>query len=190
MSALVDAAAELILKRGLNISVRDIAAAANVNHGLVHTYFGSKEALLTAALDDLNARAAENSTRSGFPTTDPNDEHLRELARAFARVTLDAPNDPFTSHPMVDGWREALAEAEPHLGRDEVDARVIIAASLGLGWALFSDHLAKVFGLSPERRALVDERVATMVADVGGVPEHLRPRARSTTGAAAAPQHD
>ena len=41
--ALVDATIDLIVERGLGISVREIAArAAGVNHGLVHLYFGGK----------------------------------------------------------------------------------------------------------------------------------------------------
>ena len=56
--ALVLATTELIVERGLSMSVREIAARAGVNHGLVHTYFGSKDGLLSAAFDEINARAA------------------------------------------------------------------------------------------------------------------------------------
>jgi AcrR family transcriptional regulator len=53
-SALIAAAAELS-SEGIPalISVRDIAARANVNHGLVHQYFGSKDALIAATIEHL-----------------------------------------------------------------------------------------------------------------------------------------
>ena len=53
MDALIDATSQLILERGVTMSVRDIARRAGVNHGLVHTYFGSKEVLLSAAFGRL-----------------------------------------------------------------------------------------------------------------------------------------
>jgi len=51
-NALLDAAAALFAARGVAaVSVRDVAAHAGVNHGLVHRHFGSKHALFTAVLD-------------------------------------------------------------------------------------------------------------------------------------------
>ncbi|SDO74574.1 transcriptional regulator, TetR family [Lutimaribacter pacificus] len=50
--ALLDAADELFAERGPNtVTVRDISLRANVNHGLVHRHFGSKEALLDQVLE-------------------------------------------------------------------------------------------------------------------------------------------
>jgi AcrR family transcriptional regulator len=53
-AALIAAAADLC-SEGIPalISVRDIAAHANVNHGLVHQYFGSKDALVAATIEQL-----------------------------------------------------------------------------------------------------------------------------------------
>ena len=70
MDALVDATGQLILERGVTMSVRDIARRAGVNHGLVHTYFGSKEALLSAAFGHLVDRAAAELDEDGFPPAD------------------------------------------------------------------------------------------------------------------------
>ncbi len=59
-AALIDAAAELFAD-GIPalVSVRDIAARANVNHGLVHQYFGSKDALIAATIEELARQRAE-----------------------------------------------------------------------------------------------------------------------------------
>ena len=43
-------------------TVMQIAQFAGVNHGLVHHYFGSKEALLVAALEDLSAMVESRFT--------------------------------------------------------------------------------------------------------------------------------
>lgn len=53
-AALIEAAVDLF-SQGIPalVSVRDIAAHANVNHGLVHQYFGSKDALVAATIEYL-----------------------------------------------------------------------------------------------------------------------------------------
>jgi AcrR family transcriptional regulator len=54
---LMDAAAELFAQKS-NVSVRAIAKAAGVNHGLVHYYFGSKESLKREAFSHAVEKAA------------------------------------------------------------------------------------------------------------------------------------
>ena len=52
--AVIEAAANLLASRGPSaITVRDIAAAAQVNHGLVHRHFGSKEGVVRAVMEML-----------------------------------------------------------------------------------------------------------------------------------------
>ncbi|MGB5758632.1 MAG: helix-turn-helix domain-containing protein, partial [Acidimicrobiales bacterium] len=67
MAALIDATVELIVEEGLEISVRRIAARAAVNHGLIHLYFGSKQCLLSTAIDEINTRAGQDLDADGFP---------------------------------------------------------------------------------------------------------------------------
>lgn len=54
---LMEAAITLFSEKS-HVSVREIAQAAGVNHGLVHYYFGSKEQLRREALDHLIATTA------------------------------------------------------------------------------------------------------------------------------------
>lgn len=168
--ALVDAAVELIVARGLSVSVRDIAALAGVNHGLVHTYFGSKDALLSAAFDEINTRAAAELTDDGYPPIDLALRRGGEAARAVARVMLEADRDPFGSHPVMNSWRNALLDDRPDLTPTEANERVALAATLGLGWALFADHLCRALGIDDASRASVDAQVARFAHEVGGVP--------------------
>ena len=55
--ALLDAAERLLVDVGhAGITTRRLAEAAGVNHGLVHYYFGSNEALLVRALERFTER--------------------------------------------------------------------------------------------------------------------------------------
>jgi AcrR family transcriptional regulator len=57
---LISASAELF-DEGIPalVTVREIAQRANVNQGLVHEYFGSKDALIAATIEDLARQRAE-----------------------------------------------------------------------------------------------------------------------------------
>ena len=170
MGALVDATAQLILERGVTMSVRDIARRAGVNHGLVHTYFGSKEALVSAAFGHLVDRAAVELDEDGFPPADLAFRRGGEVARALARAMLDVTGDPYPSHPILPSWRAALATRRPGATDVELDEAVIVATTLGLGWALFAEHLCGILGVDEDEREAIEQRVLTLISDLGGIP--------------------
>ena len=182
--ALIDATTDLILEQGVTMSVREIARRAGVNHGLVHTYLGSKDALLTAAFGSIIARAAAEVDESGFPPADLAFRRRGEIAKAIARVMLDVDGDPFPNHPILPGWRDALASTRPEATLAELDEAVIIATTLGLGWALFADHLCGILGIDDERVDAIERRVLALAADIGGLPT------RDTPASAADPSAD
>ncbi len=168
--ALIDATTDLILEQGVTMSVRDIARRAGVNHGLVHTYFGSKEGLLTAAFESIIARAAADVGDTGFPPADLAFRRRGEVARVIARVMLDVGSDPFPDHPILPGWRNALAATRPEATPAELDEAVIIATTLGLGWALFAEHLCGILGVDGDRIDAIEQRVLALVHEIGGIP--------------------
>ncbi len=170
MSALEAAAIELILERGTQVSVRAIAEAAGVNHGLVHTYYGSKHGLVAAALDEINRRTSDDLDDEGFPPPDLANRRGGELARVLARMRLEHTGDLFSSHPVIDSWRDALSRRRPDLTVEEVDAMVVTAASLALGWAVFADHLCDAAGVKAEQRGDLDRRVEALLVELGGLP--------------------
>jgi AcrR family transcriptional regulator len=170
MDALVDATGQLILERGVTMSVRDIARRAGVNHGLVHTYFGSKEALLSAGFGHLVDRAAAELDEDGFPPADLAFRRSGEVARALARTMLDVTGDPYPSHPILPSWRTALARSRPDAGDAELDEAVIVATTLGLGWALFAEHLCGVLDVDDDERDAIEQRVLALISDIGGLP--------------------
>lgn len=170
VSALTTATIDLLIEHGTDISVRQIAAAAGVNHGLVHTYFGSKQALLSAALDEVIRRAGSDVDDAGFPPPDLASRRGGELARALARVRLDDVPDLLVSYPIVESWRAALSSERPELDEQAIDAKVITASALALGWAVFADHLCEAVGADEQRRRALDDHVSGHVADLGGLP--------------------
>ena len=170
-AALVEAAIELIVNEGTHVSVRQVAAAAGVNHGLVHTYFGSKEALLAAAFDEINRRASADLDAAGFPPVDLARRRGGELGKAIARMRLDEMGDSFSSHPVTSSWRDALAATRPDLDSDEIDTMVVTASTLALGWAVFGDQLCDTAGLEGDRRAEMERHVVELYAKIGGIPD-------------------
>jgi len=179
--ALVDATIALIVKKGLSMSVREIAQLADVNHGLIHVYFGSKDGLLTAAFEEIQRRADGEKDERGFPPPDIAGLRGGEIAKALARVILEDDGDPFPRHSVTTTWREALTRERPELTALDINARIISATSLSLGYALFADYFADVLELDDVTRAHVTDQVLQLVADVGGITRHDSPDADPTT---------
>lgn len=153
-TALVEATARLLGERSpAAVSVRDIATEAGVNHGLVHRYFGSKDALVRAA---LRARAASSVDQlTEVRSTEDLLARLRTAAadphagwRLLARSLLDGFGEELGREGefhgvarLVDGWRRAQAAG---LVRTDIPAedlaRVMLATALG--WLQFHEYIA------------------------------------------------
>ena len=108
---LIDASIELLLERPFKeVGVRDIALRADVNHGFVHTWFGSKEGLFIAALKQVLATIAGNVTAlpGSQMATVPFDPHTQLAIKLTTWLKLEGVDlkSAFTSHPV----NEALAE--------------------------------------------------------------------------------
>jgi len=154
-AALIGAASRLFAERGVKaVSVREIARAASVNHGLVHRHFGSKANLLQEVMQSLSAEVATEmgSPRSGerldeilagaLSATTARGLHWRILARAL----LDG-EDPATlqaEYPVVRRMLDA-ARQEPSASLS-AEARVTILLALTLGMLLFSPYLQRATG--------------------------------------------
>jgi TetR/AcrR family transcriptional regulator, repressor for neighboring sulfatase len=167
-AALVRAFVRLCAERGVaSVSVRQVAAAAGVNHGLVHRHFGSKEGLVRAALLDVTARVYDEA-RPGLSARsmaafaeDP------LLPRLVARLCLDGPEDLLAGAAPPPARLAALvapmARLLEHL-RLPVDAHV--ANALGtcalLGWHVFRPLLERGYGLPAD----ADDEVARLLAAI------------------------
>ncbi len=153
--AVLDAAIRLFVESGpAAVSLRDIAAEANVNLGLLYRHFGTKAELLSAAVDDLVERfgaviadsveAPDMALQLATIVTgsrDPNVTPMQPYARMLAWLLLDGA-DPLSiqsSYPVYPRLVERLM-AE---GRDPADARLttVVIFSIALGWLLFEPYL-------------------------------------------------
>jgi len=165
--ALIAATAELLGEVGPRAtSVRDIATRAGVNHGLVHHYFGGKDALLKEAMKKLVHEHHEFASERRVAGLAPGPLVLVDhpgYLRAVARCVLDGEMD-LARTELDEGVsipNEALATFTNlrHLGAPtlEMKADLAIAAATEMGWAALEPFLFMVAGVAPNEENEVRE---------------------------------
>ena len=171
--ALLDAAARLFVERGPGaVSVRQLAAAAGVNHGLVHQYFGSKDGLIQATLEHLASQIAPIA--EGAPDVPASIHPLLAAIgdrAAFVRLLgwlLLEGADPAalpTDFPVVRG---VLDRVERELGDAEprVDSRVVVASfiSMAFGWLVYRRYIVEAAQLEDQTEAEILEGMGQVLA--------------------------
>jgi AcrR family transcriptional regulator len=148
--------------------VRDVAARAGVNHGLVHRYFGGKDELVTAAIRSISSdvhRAGPGGAMSASSFA-----FLREhpeLVQLVARACLDGPAEllaiaapsPDRLETITDQLRAALERVRMDKMIDAHLANAFATAAL-LGWFTFRPLLRRGFGIPPD----ADDQLAKLLA--------------------------
>jgi AcrR family transcriptional regulator len=148
-AALIASGAQLFAERGPSaVSVRDVARAAGVNHGLVHRHFGSKRGLLKAVMTELTDQIA---AEVGEPKPDETlDEFMRSALavtggvglhwRILARALLDGedPSELQGEFPVVERMLDAARRS--YSGPVSPETLITVAISLGLGFLVFSPY--------------------------------------------------
>ncbi len=170
--ALVRAALMLFRDRPPHrVGVREIAAAAGVNHGLVHRLFGGKEALVRAVL-----REVFQETGSAI-TAGLDDDLAQALIRGLDVLARERWVVDVVAHVML---RQRSADGIPGAtmmpvlqerlgGRASQNLAMVVATAEAatLGWLLFEPLVARGTGLdsctSDERRAGVARVLAEML---------------------------
>ncbi len=155
-----------------DISVRQVAARAGVNHGLVHRHFGTKRELLGAVLGHLAQRLADASVGD-----------LDDLGGIF-RALQPSPYWRLLSHLLVEGdLTPEMQSSFPTMkvliesfrrGQEEgridpaLDPRIVAAgsAALGLGWMFFEPFLLPASGLDDEPIEEVREQYQGLLAEL------------------------
>src|SRR5271170_5270534 len=92
-AAVLQAASELFAEKGpAATSIREVAARAGVNHGLLHRHFGSKRQLLAATLQHL-ADSAAALRESGASQAEVEATYEFQSRGAVIGVTAGCPRD-------------------------------------------------------------------------------------------------
>lgn len=153
---LIVATAQLLGEIGpRTLSVRAIAERAGVNHGLVHHYFGGKDALLQVAMERLvhehfeYAMAQSHSQPIPAPlglVGDPT--YLKAVVRAvldneMALAETEITEDVSVPRNVLHHISKSLGESEPSL---RVKASVGLGMALEMGWAALEPFIFSVVG--------------------------------------------
>lgn len=147
--AVLDAAARLFAEQGVDaVSLRDIAAAANVHVALIARYLGSREELVAAVFDDLSAQVAADVV--GHPLSGQGfsiDTPMGRWARVAGALALSTRT--WGSHASFNPVQAMAETLVVGYGLDDLSARVratqIVAAALG--WRIFEDYLLEAGSL-------------------------------------------
>src|SRR5438874_1747695 len=150
---LVAAAATLFAEDGPDgVSLRQVAAKAEVNYGLIHQYVGTKDDLLRLVFRSVSENAADRFAEAGdldaaldaFAGADPQpSQYVRMLAWALLQGR-DAQGLLGRSPALT----ALLARIDPAPdGSIEARMRLASAVAMGLGWQLFGPFIASGVGL-------------------------------------------
>lgn len=139
---LINAALELIQTKPFSeVGVRDIAERADVNHGFVHTWFGSKNDLLLAVVKKLTIEFGEKASKAapGTLAIDAMDPSAVLLVRLIMWLDLEGVDikDTLGDLPVITALSIRYQEQnglDPHLAR----IAAIQAVSFGIGAASFA----------------------------------------------------
>ncbi len=120
---LLAAAYKLLIRDGYaRLSMRDVAAEVGVNHAMVHYYFGTKDQLVIAALDEANHALIARQERmyavpGGFAAkwAQARAFYEEDLASGFVRVQMElwgaSISNPQLRHdvlPRLLEWRRVI----------------------------------------------------------------------------------
>jgi len=156
-AALIESGTQLFAKRGLAaVSVRDVAKAARVNHGLVHRHFGSKAGLVRAVM----AQLSDDIERTLGPVVD--NESFAELMlliltssnrqRTHWRILAQAMLGGEDVETVPEGFavfQRALAAARRNPpGRLSPEAQVAVFMAFGLGMVTYGPFIRRALDLS------------------------------------------
>lgn len=169
---LLDAVVELLAARApTEVTTKEIAAAAGVNHGQIHHYFGSKESLIASAVRREAGRFVEVGMDGGTRFPVPVDPEVRPpLWRTLGHLAMTGawPGSDPSSSPVITEMVRALSRTLDLSPRDPaVHAQVAAVHGLRLGWGLFRDLAEHGLSKALTQSATADLRaVRTRLAQV------------------------
>ena len=156
---LINSAAELVGSIGPNqLSIRDIADHAGVNHAQIHHYFGGKQGLLEATykqlafehMEQLERRNVNPDNLGKEPLSDITDNYFRAIIRAVLDDKMDLVRIQIDAGYSMS--RKTLAELTKLSGLKkptaEIKAAVALVMALEFGLASMKDYIKEVLKIS------------------------------------------
>ena len=156
---LINSAAILVGSIGPNqLSIRDIADHAGVNHAQIHHYFGGKQGLLEATykqlafehMEQLERRNVNPDNLGKEPLSDITDNYFRAIIRAvldkkmdLVRIQVDAGYS--MSRKTLDELTKLSGLKKPTA---EIKAAVALVMALEFGYASIKDYIKEVLKIS------------------------------------------
>lgn len=139
---LIDAAIQLVREKPFSeVGVRDIAAVADVNHGFVHTWFGSKNDLLIAVTQQLVEQGANRvaDAAPGQQAINPYEPDIQLAVRLAIWLDLEGTNSRnlLKEMPIITALTQRYIDIE---GLSPAIARTAAAqaVAIGLGVVVFA----------------------------------------------------
>jgi len=160
----LDAARAVLQRDGVAaLSTRSVGAEAGVNLSLIHYYFGSRDGLLLAILEQMDAdllarqRAmyGQGETTLAEKWRQAVDFYRQDLESGYIRALMELASHGYTNAEMAErvrelmaGWRnllaEVAAEALPRLGITAVDPSEIASMIVSFWYGMDVQHLLGV----------------------------------------------
>lgn len=170
--AILDAAAELFASRGVSgVSLREIAAEADVQLALINRYIGTRRELLDAVMEDLADQVAQDVVDRPLQQQPfDRDSALWRWTRLLVWFSVTGRDLSVVAerNPV-----RALAEvAHDAYGIDETAARVRGAQILAsaLGWRLLEPYLLEAGGLQDIPLQVLHDSLTELHRTVGALP--------------------
>lgn len=167
--ALVRAALHLLPRKGPGgVSGRDLAARAKVNYGLLHHYFGTKQAVFNEALLRMRADFIERHGTAGSRelVLDQQDPFLRT-------IVWTSLIDPKVFRPVRDGLmadqqlaalRETMPASTPEAA---LKARAMMQQAAQFGLATNLSMLFEIFRVEGTERDAVEAELRAIFRELG-----------------------
>ncbi len=173
--AILDATENLLVEKSADeISVREIAEAANVKHPLIYRHFGTKEEVIRAA----HARGIEKIERvvtkidnlqgnAGFIFEAVRQNRFRQIA--LSRAMLDGVDLRLvqTQFPVMQHLQELLEKRKKETDSD-FDPQIMTAvlAALSLGWFLYEPFLLAATEMEDEDKDAIQQKVINILEEI------------------------
>ncbi|NKR23793.1 TetR family transcriptional regulator [Rhodococcus hoagii] len=161
------AARKLLAVKGLSFSMRELAADAGVNLGLIHKHVGNKDDVVRAVLARSHEKSAAivegvaslpEAVRALFlvGVADP------EYVRIVAWLNLHGRSDLIPNEDM-DAF-EAITRSS-HVSVDDRVRQMAVLAAIS-GWSLFGSGILQSSEVPDDEREFYEARIANLLAAI------------------------